>query len=167
MKKSTLTLVFTTVIFFGFTMNLFAQRCFGQQQSFKDELNLTEDQEKQINNLRYENQKKVLDLRNEIEKNRLEIKNMLENNSIDESRIKSLTKKNSELHSQIKQMRVDEWFSVYKLLDESQKIMWTEKFDGIGDNRIQRENRREHKKDRDCFPNYDRKMRNHEFRRGF
>jgi Spy/CpxP family protein refolding chaperone len=122
-------ILLTTVVLFSFNSNIFAQMRGGQNNPIKDDLNLTEEQEQQMNTLRYEHQKIVLDKKNEIEKNRLEIRNMMVTNNINPDLLKSLIKKNSDIQAELKQIKIEHWLDVYNLLDDTQKEIWVEHFE--------------------------------------
>lgn len=87
----------------------------------KKELNLTQEQQDQIARLRLDNQKKAIDIRSEIQKNKLQMKEIFMNKNIDGDKILSLTKKNSDLQSELKTNRVSTWLKIYNLLDDKQK----------------------------------------------
>ena len=129
MKKSLILSLLTIILFGGFTNETFSQKMKqGKFNMVKNELNLTESQQKTINDLRYEHQLAVLDIRNEIAKNRLEIQNMMQNNNLDEKRFKELSSANTDLDSKLKNMKTDHWLAVYKVLDENQKKIWAQDF---------------------------------------
>ena len=167
MKSRIFTILITTIILFGFNSNIYAQKQDGKRKQFKDELNLSAEQEEQIDALRYQHQKLVMEKKNEIEKNRFEIRHMMATNKIDAVLLQNLTKKNSEIQSDLKQLRVQHWLDVYNLLDDTQKEIWTERFEDMG-------SKGRCMMDRDRFPGgdferpgMDRSLENRGFRRNF
>lgn len=133
MKNAMLTLIITTLLLIGFTTETSAQRGFGSKRAnLHEQLNLNEAQQDQMSDLRYEHQKQVLDLRSAVQKNKLEIKHMMAQNKVDANQLKVLTQKNSDLRSEMSQLKVDHWLKVYNLLDENQQEVWTKTFDKMG-----------------------------------
>ena len=132
MKSHIFIIIVTTIFLFTFNSNLLAQRPGNIKKQFMKELNLTDEQKGQIDAIRYGEEKATLDMRNEIEKNRLEIRHMITTNNIDAALLESLTKKNSEIQTELKQLLVKNWLAIYNLLDDNQKSIWTEKFDELG-----------------------------------
>jgi periplasmic protein CpxP/Spy len=132
MKSSIFIIVVTTLFLFGFNSYLHAQRPGSMKKQFMKELNLTDKQEERIDAIRYKEEKAALEMRNEVEKNRLEIRHMMTTNNIDAALLESLTKKNSEVQANLKQLLVKNWLDIYNILDDNQKEIWADKFDEFG-----------------------------------
>lgn len=137
MKKNIIVTLVLAVLFSG---SLFAQPDgfgmgrrggFGKMQ-FKEKLNLSEEQEKQFNDITYKHQSESIDLRAKVKKNRLELKNLLDNKNVDEQKVLALTEETSKLQAQLKQSAVKTWLAIYKTLDKEQKEIWAESFMGMG-----------------------------------
>lgn len=155
MKIRIITLLLTIVILAGFINTLNAQPKERLRAAFKDELNLTPEQEKQIDALKYEHEKLVLDKKNEIEKNRLEIRHMMNSKNVDADLLKNLTGKNSDIQAELKQMHIDHWLKVYNLLDDNQKDIWRDNFGHLGQGRkngMRRFCSKDRDFDRECLP---------------
>ena len=102
------------------------------KENFFKQLNLTNDQEKQIRDIRYEQQKKAIDLRSQIQKNRLELRHMISNNNVDEKKIIDLTDINSKILAELRKSAVQTWLSIYKILKPEQQEIWIKHFGQIG-----------------------------------
>jgi Spy/CpxP family protein refolding chaperone len=89
-------------------------------------LNLTDEQIAKINDIRFTHQNKIIDLRAKILKNRLSARQMMVENKIDEDKLLSLTKENSDLRGQIATSRTNMWLDIYNLLDDTQKTKWSQ-----------------------------------------
>lgn len=129
MKKSLVTFVSAVILFAALIQEVSAQEKYiPEKKGLKEKLNLTDVQEKQISEMKYNHEKRALDVRNEIKKNRLEIKNMIANNEVDEALFMNITKKNSDLQAELKEMKAEHWLNVYDILDTNQKKIWAEGF---------------------------------------
>ena len=112
-------------------------------------LNLTEVQETKIRDLRFENQKLVLDIKNKIDQNKLVIRKMMADNKIDDAKLISISKENNELNGKIKLSKTKVWLDVYNILEDTQKVVWTEKFGRLGKKDIKNKSKK-NLRDRDC-----------------
>lgn len=92
------------------------------------QLNLTAEQEKQMQDIRYQQQKNAIELRTQIQKNRLDIKHMMNSNNVDEKKLMDLTEANSKIQGQLKAASVKTWLEIYKILTPEQKEIWTKHF---------------------------------------
>lgn len=97
-----------------------------KKTEFIENLNLTKEQKNQIDKFRLEHRKAVIDLKAEISKNRLQIEELLKEQNIDESKIRSLVNKNSDLQAKLKESALNMWFKSYSVLDDKQKEQWKE-----------------------------------------
>jgi Spy/CpxP family protein refolding chaperone len=89
-------------------------------------LNLTEDQQAQIDKLRLELQKKQVTLRSKIDVARLEIKELFGAVSPDKAAIEKKMKEVSELQLQEKLNGLDHLFAVKAILTPEQQKLWKE-----------------------------------------
>ncbi len=91
-------------------------------------LNLTDKQKVKISDLRFAHEQMAIDTRSKIEKNKLFIRKMMMDNKVNENKLLSRTSDNSKLHSKIVESKTKMWLDVYKILDETQKALWTKNF---------------------------------------
>ncbi|MFA3781548.1 Spy/CpxP family protein refolding chaperone [Melioribacteraceae bacterium 4301-Me] len=135
MKKNMLLIAVATLISFGLISaqpNKPKRPMFQNMGRIFSQLNLTADQQKQINDIMYNQRQKAIDLQSSIEKNRLELQRMIRNNNIDDAKILSLVDDNSKLQAQLKSERVKSWLAVYKILTPEQRETWTKAFGKLG-----------------------------------
>jgi Spy/CpxP family protein refolding chaperone len=99
---------------------------------FIEELDLSETQVDQINNLRYAHQEEMIDLRSRVEKNRLEMLKLIGEDQIDTEKVIELSEQGSAIQAEMKRSKVNMWIDIYKLLDESQKKTWAKGFSRLG-----------------------------------
>ena len=104
---------------------------------FMNELNLTDAQQKKVNQLRFDNQQKAIDLKAQIEKKRLAIREMMVNNDVNGNKLLTLTNSISDLQSKMKSSKVKMWLNVYNILNKDQQKLWTKHFSAMG-NRMSR-----------------------------
>lgn len=96
-------------------------------------LNLTAEQQKQINDIRSEHQKKMIDLKAQLQKNRIDIKNMMLQNKVDEKKLLDLTQANNKIQSEMRTSAVNNWLAIYKILNDEQKEIWAKHWgQGLG-----------------------------------
>lgn len=127
-------LVLKSVIFL--LVVTFAGSLFAQQRPMRNNkndqicklLNLTEDQEKQMQKFRLDHQEYVLDIKHKIEINQLEIKKILMEVNLDEAKLLSLSNANSELKAKIRDSKLKMWLDGYKILNADQQKLWKKKF---------------------------------------
>ncbi|MBM4176463.1 MAG: periplasmic heavy metal sensor [Ignavibacteria bacterium] len=127
MKK---TFVFVVLVMFSliliFSSDAFAQR--GQRKGMgrmcgmiAKELDLTKDQQAQIEKLRYSHQKAMIDYQAEIKKLSVDMKNQWKAEKVEKKNIESAMDKISQVKSQMQKVRLAHWFDIYNLLDDQQK----------------------------------------------
>jgi Spy/CpxP family protein refolding chaperone len=95
-------------------------------------LNLTEDQQAQVEKLRLDLQKKQVALRSKVDIARLEIKEMFNAPSPDRSAIEKKMKEVSDLQFQQKLNGLDHLFAVKTILTPEQQKLWKEHMKGAG-----------------------------------
>lgn len=93
-----------------------------------EKLELTADQQDKINKIKDENQLKAVDLRAKIEKIQIEVRAELNKKSLDESAIRSLISEKEKINKELKEMRLNSFFSIYKVLNEKQQEIWKKSF---------------------------------------
>ena len=103
-----------------------------RHNAFLQQLNLTDQQESQFNDIRNEHQMEAIDLRADMQKNQLEIKSMMQSGNVEEGKLKDLTGKISDLRAQMQNSKVDMWLSINKILDAEQKKIWADHFAKMG-----------------------------------
>ncbi|MFA7290032.1 MAG: periplasmic heavy metal sensor [Melioribacteraceae bacterium] len=141
MKKVIASIIITVFVFSS--SNVFAQRkaefkSFGKKMCA--ELNLTEAQQKNIEDLKADKQKKMIDLRAEIQKKKIDLKKIFSDGLKNEDEFLKLTDNISKLKSEIRSLNAKHLIAVSKILNEDQKKMWLEKtkFDNEHGNKLKR-----------------------------
>ncbi len=137
MKK---TFLYAVLVMFSltliFSIDAFAQR--GQRKGMgkmremiAKKLDLTKDQQAQIEKLCDNHQKMMVDYQADIKKLSIDLKNQWEAEKVDKKNIESAMDKIAQVKSKMQKERLGHWFDVYNLLDEKQKEtfkMMREKF---------------------------------------
>ncbi len=96
-----------------------------REGGIKKLLKLTQDQEKKFDDLVYQHKQDAVDIHAKIQKNRLDLKKMVDDNKIDEKKLFQLTDENSKLQGNLKNSAVKNWFEIYKMLNDEQKVLWS------------------------------------------
>lgn len=99
-----------------------------------ERLNLTDSQQKKFDQIHFDQEEHSIDLRANLEKNRIEIKKLLSTPNFNQNEFLSLTKKASDLRSEMMESRVKSWLAVYNILDDKQKEEWAEHFSHMANN---------------------------------
>lgn len=131
MKKIILIIILS--IFSG---SLFAQKPFKNKpdkniimhERIIQKLNLTEDQLKKLNQIKFSFEENRIELFAKLQKNRLEMKKMVKSSEINNSELLKLTEEGSRLSAELDKSRTKMWLDIYDILDDEQKIIWTENF---------------------------------------
>jgi Spy/CpxP family protein refolding chaperone len=115
----------------------FAQKKFHEKgkefrEDFKKQLNLTEEQEKKMQELKLAHQEQMIKLRSDIELKELEIKKLVSAVNVSRIEIIKLTKELNTIKNEIDIARVNHKMDVYDLLDESQRNIWLDKQQEFG-----------------------------------
>ena len=97
-----------------------------------EELDLSDTQVDQINNLRYAHQEEMIDFRSRVEKNRLEIQKLMGEDQIDTEKVIELSEQSSTIQAEMKRSKVNMWIGIYNLLDDNQKKTWAKGFGRMG-----------------------------------
>lgn len=93
-------------------------------QRFMQQLNLTDQQRKDISDLRLEMAKQAIAQQAKIKTARLELAELFKADSPDKSAIEAKVKEISGLQTDMRQARIDHWFAVNKLLNPDQQKIW-------------------------------------------
>ena len=97
-------------------------RAMGPQ--FMQQLNLTDQQQKEIGDLRTEMAKQAIAQQAKIKTARLELVELFRADTPDKSAIDAKVDEISRLQTQMRQARIDHWFAVNKLLNADQQKIW-------------------------------------------
>jgi Spy/CpxP family protein refolding chaperone len=89
-----------------------------------EELNLTDDQQKQFGKLHDEMEKKQIDLRSKVQSLRVDLKGLFRDEKPDQGKIESKINEISKLQNEMKHAHVGFWFSVNKILNADQQKAW-------------------------------------------
>ncbi|MEX2115617.1 MAG: Spy/CpxP family protein refolding chaperone [Bacteroidota bacterium] len=96
----------------------------GGQMRFTDELNLTEQQKKQVDQIRDEAMRQGIDRRAEIAKAQVDLRQLVRAEKPDQSAIDKKLKEIATLRSAAQSHRLNAWFSINKLLTAEQQQVW-------------------------------------------
>jgi Spy/CpxP family protein refolding chaperone len=119
------------------TQDNFAQKKFKEKgkefrEDFKKQLNLTEEQEKKIEQLRLAHQELMIKFRSDVELKELEIRKLVSSDNVTRSEMIKLTKEMNALKDEIELARVNHKMDVYDNLDVNQKNLWMEQKEKFG-----------------------------------
>lgn len=141
MKKLLFLITLFTFSILAVNINL-AQK--PNRKSFKkhikgiERLNLTDSQQKKFDQIHFDQEEHSIDLRANLEKNRIEMKKLLSTPNFDQNEFLNLTKKATNLKSEMMESRVKSWLAVYNILDNKQKEEWAEHFSHMANNFMER-----------------------------
>lgn len=115
----------------------FAQKKFREKgkefrEDFKKQLNLTEEQEKKIQELRLAHQEQMIKFRSDVELKELEIRKLAGSDNVTRSEMIKLTKEMNALKDEMELTRVNHKMDVYDNLDANQKKLWMEQKEKFG-----------------------------------
>ena len=131
MKRSSIPLITTLLLIPAFMA--FAQppggeprggRMMARHQQLKDALNLTDQQETQMQKFHLELERKQAQLHSKIQVERLNVKEMYLSDKIERPALEKSIKQISDLQEQLKMNFVDFWFSVNGILTPDQQKVW-------------------------------------------
>ncbi len=88
------------------------------------ELKLTDEQKKSIESLRFEMRKASVDQQAKLKTARLELAEMFKADQPNQSAIQKKVTELSQLQSQQRLLRIDNWFAINKLLNADQQKIW-------------------------------------------
>lgn len=98
----------------------------------KEQLNLSEDQEKKIETLRLSNKEDMIKFKSDLELKELEIRKLKSSDKLSRNEMINLTKEMNEIKNQIALTRTNHQMDVYDLLDDSQRKVWLDKQEEVG-----------------------------------
>lgn len=93
----------------------------------EDKLDLSADQQKQVETFRSDMQKKQIDLTAKVRTLRVEIRDLYNKENPDQNAIESKMTEIGKLQNEIKLNHSDFWFAVNKILTAEQKKVWKER----------------------------------------
>lgn len=96
----------------------------GERMQIVDELNLTDQQQKQIDQIRDEAMRQGIERRAEISKLRLDLRQLVRADKPDQSAIEKKMTEIASLRSSAESRRLNTWFSINKLLTPEQQKVW-------------------------------------------
>jgi Spy/CpxP family protein refolding chaperone len=100
--------------------------------NLKEQLNLTEDQEKKVEALKLSHEEVMIKFRTDLELKELEMRKLKSSEKFSRSAMINLTKEISAIKNDIALSRTNHQMDVYDLLDESQRKIWLDKQDQLG-----------------------------------
>ncbi|MBU2585725.1 MAG: periplasmic heavy metal sensor [Bacteroidetes bacterium] len=128
------------------SVDAFAQRGMGKRMGqmqcrIADKLDLSTDQQIQIDKLKDKHQKSMIDYQAEMKKLSLDVKNLWKAEKPDKKQIEAATDKLGALKSIMQKEKLAHWFDVYNLLDDKQKESFKEMRQNFGKGMRQRMHR--------------------------
>lgn len=99
-------------------------RGFALRERLAKTLNLTEEQQKNIESLRFEMRKALVEQQARLKTSRLELAELFKADQPNQAAIQKKVGEISQLQSQQRLLRVDHWFAVNKLLTPDQQKTW-------------------------------------------
>lgn len=102
------------------------------QMNIKQQLNISEDQEKKIDGLRLSHEEDMIKFRSDLELKELEMRKLKSSEKFSRSAMINLTKEISTIKNDITLARANHQMDVYDLLDESQRKIWLDKQNQFG-----------------------------------
>lgn len=122
------------------------------KEKLREQLHLSDDQMKNIDNLRLIHEDKMIDIKTGLAKKKLEIKKLRSSDEISRSELLKITKEIGEIKNKIAVEKVNHQMDVYEQLNIEQKKIWSNMhFDR--DRKMDRNRMHEGKRnrDRDCL----------------
>jgi len=102
------------------------------RMNLKEQLNLSEDQEKKIEDLRLTQEESMIKFRSDLELKELEMRKLKSSEKFSRSEMINLTKEINAIKNDMALTRVKHQMDVYELLDESQRKIWLDKQNQFG-----------------------------------
>ncbi|MEE9431604.1 MAG: Spy/CpxP family protein refolding chaperone [Melioribacteraceae bacterium] len=156
MKKTVLAILIASLLLLGIS-EVFAQRGKRNNQTGQEKivnlLKLTDTQLVKFKEIRFTNQESMIDMQANLKKYKLEITKYMDGNDVSKSNLIALTDKASNLHSTMKNSRINMWFEVYNILDADQKILWKKHFRQMGN---KQKGMKKQRKGRNCNKGFNR-----------
>lgn len=129
MKKVIIVIVVSLILGSVFSGNIMAQkkgyhqwdqRDFDQGRVI-DNLNLTSEQEDNINDLRYEHQMQATELHSKLAQNRLKLEKLFDEDNIDQSAVMNIVEENNSIHNQLSKNRMEMRLKIHSILTPEQR----------------------------------------------
>jgi Spy/CpxP family protein refolding chaperone len=98
----------------------------------KEQLNLSEDQEKKIEALKLSQEEKMIKLKSEMELKDLEMRKLKSSDKFSRTEIIDLTKDINAIKNEMALARTNHQMDVYDLLDENQRKIWLDTQENFG-----------------------------------
>jgi|GEM_PF-1883378 len=151
MKKSIIALL----VLFSFSL-VFTNTITAQKRGLKGErmllrafenLDLTEEQRNQIEDLNYDFRMKAIELNSQKRQNNLAISKLLKDSKIDENEILKLNEKNNSIINELSKMRIEKRIKTHKILTPEQREQignyprYRDEYDSYGPGRFGRDSR--------------------------
>lgn len=102
----------------------------GSGMRILDELKLTEEQQKKVQELRFDLMKQVATQRAKIATAMVEFRELAAKDNPDRSALEKKIREISDLRAQMQTLRLNQWFNVNKLLTPEQQKVWKKALDG-------------------------------------
>ena len=135
-------LVFVISILFGVTLlnlNNFAQNMdhpkmdkMKMRMNMKQQLNLSEEQEKKIEALKLSHEEQMINLRADLDRKNLEMKKLKASNNFSRADVIKITKDINAIKDEIALAKVNHQMDVYENLDPSQQKIFLQMWDKMG-----------------------------------
>lgn len=103
------------------------------KMELKKQLNLTEEQEKKIEDLRLSHEEKVIKFKSELELKELEMRKLRASENVSRDAMINLTKEISAIRNDMALARTNHQMDVYELLDTTQRKVWMDKQEMFGE----------------------------------
>jgi Spy/CpxP family protein refolding chaperone len=97
----------------------------GNKENLREQLNLSEDQMKKIDDLRLIHNEKMIDIKAELAKKKLEMKKLRSGDELSRNELLKITKEMSEIKIKIAVEKVNHQMDVYDQLSKEQKKIWS------------------------------------------
>lgn len=133
-------LIFVLVVLFAVSIvgqDTYSQKKNNKKQNeyrkeLKEKLNLTDEQEKKIQELRNSHQEAMIKFNAELDLKELELKKLKQNDNVSRNDMINLTKELSVIKNEIAIAKVNHQMDVYDILDANQKKIWMEQQSKFG-----------------------------------
>lgn len=129
--KNIIRLSIIVLIMIFISQDNFAQKNFREngkkfREDFKKQLNLTQDQQKKIQELKLAHEEQMIKLRSDAELKELEIRKLIGSDNVSRNEMIKLTKELNAIKDEIEIAKVNHKMDVYDNLDTDQKKLWME-----------------------------------------
>ena len=147
-------LIFVLVVLFAFSFvgqDSYSQKQNNKRQNeyrkeLKEKLNLTDEQEKKIQELRNAHQEVMIKYNADLDLKELELKRLKQNDNVSRNDLINLTKELSAIKNEIELAKVNHQMDVYENLDANQKKIWMEQQSKFGFMKDKMKNKMHHRR---------------------